>query len=800
MIKKHKKILFISLGSIALIAPIVTMGTILWIDENNSKHLNEYKNLISNVINTPIPNINSNFIKGMDVSSYADVIENFLFQNNIKKPNGEWYTYKDVANPNEMIWDDNKKEEVSLSEYIDDHLFSYFDQNSNRVYANMFEILHDKGINSIRLRLWVDPYTDSGEQYGGGHNDLNTTIFIINEAKKHGFDDFLLDIQYSDFWADPSRQYIPKSWSNLSQNELIQKGYDYTYQILDQVYSIPGINEYTKIRVQFGNEIDYGLLWDNSAYRTKNYDFSNKFILKCANAINDFTNSYNIKHKCNIYIDKSIHFGSYYPDYTSILDSYNAALKVVDTIQLSNYVIYLNGTFNDFVDKIQKIQELYPNKKIVLGEVAIPYSSIDYGYLNDGSSGFPNHKKPKYVDWSPEIQALIMSQYMQIISQLLPNIETGFYWWEPAYLYVGRSTWSTKSGLQYLSSKNSESKKYSDISNWSLMGCFDRNGIALPVLDVINSFSRTNNQDIHTYEPKDIVHILGQKDTATNIFYKSVNVKFNTSDFQKQDLSKIFYSLLNENPNNSDIDLDIYLNQFDFKSYLKKYSLDAIIEYIFVYQLHMYYDTLMWDQVNISNFSYDQVAGVAKLSIESKPDSFYYTGTCTFTAKIHNDYYSNSIDLTDSSIEINKNDNNWFKVIINILKSQPNYGFENQIWNAFGIKGGATDDNSLWLYDQGKGTDRNAEFFLLNSDNIFMYDNLVDFDVLNQNKLWIDNFSEYPTGENIIYFAIKKRINSLDIDANIPSTYEQVGKCQWKYTDLLVYKLKINVIGEDMYE
>ena len=585
MTKKHKKILLSSLGSIALIAPIVTLSTILSIDENKTQQLNEYKNLITNVINTPIPDINSNFIKGMDVSSYADVIENFLFQNNIKKSNGEWYTYKDIANPNEKIWVDG--EEMSLSKYIDEHLFSYFDQNSNRVYDNMFKILHDKGINSIRLRLWVDPYTDSGEQYGGGHNDLDTTIFIINEAKKHGFNDFLLDIQYSDFWADPSRQYIPKSWSNLSQNELIQKGYDYTYQILDQVYSIPGINEDTKIRVQFGNEIDYGLLWDNSVYRSKNYDFSNKFIVKCANAVNDFTNAYNIKHKCNMYIDKSIHFGSYYPNYTSILDSYNEALKVVDTIQLSNYVIYLYGTFKDFVDKIKKIQELYPNKKIVLGEVAIPYSSIDYGYLNDGSSGFPNNKKPKYVDWSPEIQALIMSQYMQIISQLLPNIETGFYWWEPAYLYVGRSTWSTKVGLQYLSSKNSESKKYSDISNWSLMGCFDRNGIALPVLDIIHSFSR---EDTNTYKPCDIVNILDQKDTSTNIFYKLVNVKFNNIDCQKQDLSKIFYSLLNENPNDSDIDLEIYLNLFDYQSYLKKYSLDAIIEYIFVAYVLWYFN------------------------------------------------------------------------------------------------------------------------------------------------------------------------------------------------------------------
>ena len=90
----------------------------------------------------------------------------------------------------------------------------------------------------------------------------------------------------------------------------------------------------------------------------------------------------------------------------------------------------------------------------------------------------------------------------------------------------------------------------------------------------------------------------------------------------------------------------------------------------------MNYDSLMLDQVNISSFKYDQETGVAELSIEAKPDSFYYTGTCTFKAAIHNDYYSNHIDLTNQPIAINKNDRNWFNVIINVLKSQPNYGFK----------------------------------------------------------------------------------------------------------------------------
>ena len=75
-----------------------------------------------------------------------------------------------------------------------------------------------------------------------------------------------------------------------------------------------------------------------------------------------------------------------------------------------------------------------------------------------------------------------------------------------------------------------------------------------------------------------------------------------------------------------------------------------------------------------------------------------------------------------------------------------------------------------------------------------MYDNLVYFDVLNKNKFWIDNFKNYKNGERTIYFAIRKAINSLDVDSNTVSTYEQVGKYQWKYIDLLVYKLNVNIV------
>ena len=62
--------------------------------------------------------------------------------------------------------------------------------------GDLFAILKSYGVNSIRLRLWNDPYSESGIPYGAGTNDLNVTISLAKRALDAGFG-FLLDLHYS---------------------------------------------------------------------------------------------------------------------------------------------------------------------------------------------------------------------------------------------------------------------------------------------------------------------------------------------------------------------------------------------------------------------------------------------------------------------------------------------------------------------------------------------------------------------------------------------------------------------------
>ncbi|WP_217258981.1 glycosyl hydrolase 53 family protein [Terribacillus saccharophilus] len=124
------------------------------------------------------------------------------------------------------------------------------------VQKDPLQILKDNGANYVRLRIWNDPKDVAGNTYGAGTNDLKTTIDLAKRAKAKGMK-VLLDFHYSDFWVDPGKQNLPKSWQGLSFEQLNTKVYDYTYSVLAEMKKQ---NVYPDM-VQIGNELNSGMLW-----------------------------------------------------------------------------------------------------------------------------------------------------------------------------------------------------------------------------------------------------------------------------------------------------------------------------------------------------------------------------------------------------------------------------------------------------------------------------------------------------------------------------------------------------------
>ena len=89
--------------------------------------------------------------------------------------------------------------------------FYDFDENEEDV----FKVLAENGINYIRVRVWNNPYDSNGNGYGGGNCDINTAVAIGKRATEYGMK-LLVNFHYSDFWADPAKQMVPKAWAKLS--------------------------------------------------------------------------------------------------------------------------------------------------------------------------------------------------------------------------------------------------------------------------------------------------------------------------------------------------------------------------------------------------------------------------------------------------------------------------------------------------------------------------------------------------------------------------------------------------------
>jgi len=141
--------------------------------------------------------------------------------------------------------------------------YKFYDDNGTQ--KDCLEILKEHGIDSIRLRVWVDP---SNDNYSG-HCSKNETVNMAVRAKNMGFR-IMIDFHYSDSWADPSKQTKPAAWKNHNLAELQKDVYDHTYDVLNALKSRGVTPEW----VQVGNETNNGMLWEEGKASTNMKNFT----------------------------------------------------------------------------------------------------------------------------------------------------------------------------------------------------------------------------------------------------------------------------------------------------------------------------------------------------------------------------------------------------------------------------------------------------------------------------------------------------------------------------------------------
>ncbi|WP_407429787.1 arabinogalactan endo-beta-1,4-galactanase [Arcticibacter sp.] len=136
---------------------------------------------------------------------------------------------------------------------------------------DLLEILKGKGMNTIRLRVWVNPQD--------GWCDVNDVVEKARRAKRAGFRT-LIDFHYSDSWADPGKQTKPALWQNKDISALKALVSSHTTEVLAALKNHGVTPEW----VQIGNETNNGMLWEDGKASVSMKSFA-ELILSGYNAV-----------------------------------------------------------------------------------------------------------------------------------------------------------------------------------------------------------------------------------------------------------------------------------------------------------------------------------------------------------------------------------------------------------------------------------------------------------------------------------------------------------------------------------
>ena len=167
----------------------------------------------------------------------------FIFFTACKKPNsGD----NGGSNPPPATPEFAKGADVSWLTQMENAGIKFY--NTSGTQQDCLQILKGLGVNSIRLRAWVNP-TD------GWCNTIDLVAKAVR-AKKLGMR-IMIDFHYSDTWADPGHQTKPAAWTNQDIAGLTSSVHDYTKGVLDTLKSFGVTPEW----VQIGNETNDGMLW-----------------------------------------------------------------------------------------------------------------------------------------------------------------------------------------------------------------------------------------------------------------------------------------------------------------------------------------------------------------------------------------------------------------------------------------------------------------------------------------------------------------------------------------------------------
>lgn len=333
--------------------------------------------------------------------------------------------------------------------------------NGERFYdggtqGDALQIMADSGANLVRLRLWNNPYDSSGRPYGGGTNDLTKTIALTQRAKALGMD-VLLDLHYSDFWADPGKQIKPKAWQNMSYSQLTTAVRTYSRDVVARMSAAGAKPDI----VQVGNEITHGMLQPTGS--TSNWSQLAGLLEAGIAGV----------HEGGTGIEIALHLdrGGNNAAYRTWFDNARNQGVPYDIIAMSYYP-YWHGTMNQLRTNMNDVAARY-GKDVMVVETAYAWTLAD----GDGRGNIflSSHANESGYPATVAGQTRFLRDLQDAIADVPNDRGRGLVWWEAAW--TGDTTWATQAGMSYINDQAGES------NSWDNQTLFDHNGNKLSTLD-----------------------------------------------------------------------------------------------------------------------------------------------------------------------------------------------------------------------------------------------------------------------------------------------------------------------------
>jgi len=267
--------------------------------------------------------------------------------------------------------------------------YKFYDADGSQ--KDCLQLLKDRGMNTIRLRVFVNPSNDKAS----GHCSKAETVAMALRAKNMGMR-VMIDFHYSDSWADPAKQNKPAAWANHSFSELLNDVYNHTFDVLNALKTAGVTPEW----VQVGNEIPGGMLWPEGS--TSNWNQLGQLLNRGYEA----TKAVDKTIKVIVHVDE----GNNNAKFRTFFDNATKQKVKYDVIGLSYYPYWIKKDYSEtIVDLEFNLNDMVKRygKEVMVVEVGGEDDKVQNTYellaaTIKAVKNVPNNKGIGVLYWEPQ--------------------------------------------------------------------------------------------------------------------------------------------------------------------------------------------------------------------------------------------------------------------------------------------------------------------------------------------------------------------------------------------------------------